>query len=283
MSGSAHILTLSCPDKPGIVHAVTGLLASHGLNILDLQQFSDPTSNKFFMRVHFGNAESTADLEEGMSKLAAELQMDEYDIRPAGRKPRVLIMVSKIGHCLNDLLFRTKTSQLGIEVPLIVSNHPDFRPLAESYGIEFHHLPVTKETKAEQEGQILELIKQHNIDLVVLARYMQVLSPTLCEAMSGKIINIHHSFLPSFKGAKPYHQAFDRGVKIIGATAHFVTADLDEGPIIEQRVSRVNHSMSPKELVEEGSNVESQVLASAVKWWSEKRVFLNGHKTVVFN
>ncbi|RYP77932.1 hypothetical protein DL770_006972 [Monosporascus sp. CRB-9-2] len=283
MSGSAHILTLSCPDKPGIVHAVTGLLASHGLNILDLQQFSDPTSNKFFMRVHFGHAESTADLEEGMSKLSGELRMDEYDIRPASKKPRVLIMVSKIGHCLNDLLFRTKTSQLGIEVPLIVSNHPDFRPLAESYGIEFRHLPVTKETKAEQEGQILELIKQHNIDLVVLARYMQVLSPTLCEAMSGKIINIHHSFLPSFKGAKPYHQAFDRGVKIIGATAHFVTADLDEGPIIEQRVSRVNHSMSPKELVEEGSNVESQVLASAVKWWSEKRVFLNGHKTVVFN
>ncbi|RYO92652.1 hypothetical protein DL766_007009 [Monosporascus sp. MC13-8B] len=283
MSGSAHILTLSCPDKPGIVHAVTGLLASHELNILDLQQFSDPTSNKFFMRVHFGHAESTTDLEEGMSKLSTELQMDEYDIRPDGKKPRVLIMVSKIGHCLNDLLFRTKTSQLGIEVPLIVSNHPDFRPLAESYGIEFHHLPVTKETKAEQEGQILALIKQHNIDLVVLARYMQVLSPTLCEAMSGKIINIHHSFLPSFKGAKPYHQAFDRGVKIIGATAHFVTADLDEGPIIEQRVSRVNHSMSPKELVEEGSNVESQVLASAVKWWSEKRVFLNGHKTVVFN
>ncbi|RYP37033.1 hypothetical protein DL768_010901 [Monosporascus sp. mg162] len=283
MSGSAHILTLSCPDKPGIVHAVTGLLASHGLNILDLQQFSDPTSNKFFMRVHFGYAQSTAELDEGMSKLSGELQMDEYDIRPASKKPRVLIMVSKIGHCLNDLLFRTKTSQLGIEVPLIVSNHPDFRPLAESYGIEFHHLPVTKETKAEQEGQILELIKQHNIDLVVLARYMQVLSPTLCEAMSGKIINIHHSFLPSFKGAKPYHQAFDRGVKIIGATAHFVTADLDEGPIIEQRVSRVNHSMSPKELVEEGSNVESQVLASAVKWWSEKRVFLNGHKTVVFN
>ncbi|RYP66117.1 hypothetical protein DL769_006114 [Monosporascus sp. CRB-8-3] len=283
MSGSAHILTLSCPDKPGIVHAVTGLLASHGLNILDLQQFSDPTSNNFFMRVHFGHAESTADLEEGMSKLSAELRMDEYDIRPASKKPRVLIMVSKIGHCLNDLLFRTKTNQLGIEVPLIVSNHPDFRPLAESYGIEFHHLPVTKETKAGQEGQVLGLIKQHNIDLVVLARYMQVLSPTLCEAMSGKIINIHHSFLPSFKGAKPYHQAFDRGVKIIGATAHFVTADLDEGPIIEQRVSRVNHSMSPKELVEEGSNVESQVLASAVKWWSEKRVFLNGHKTVVFN
>ncbi|KAI0893907.1 Formyltetrahydrofolate deformylase [Annulohypoxylon nitens] len=278
-----HILTLSCPDKPGIVHAVTGLLASNGLNILDLQQFSDRTSNKFFMRVHFGHAASTENLSDPIAKLVSELGIDQYDLRPASKKPRVLIMVSKIGHCLNDLLFRTKTNQLGIEIPLIVSNHPDFKPLAESYGIEFHHLPVTKDTKLEQERQILDLIRQNNIDLVVLARYMQVLSPGLCEAMSGKIINIHHSFLPSFKGAKPYHQAYERGVKIIGATAHFVTADLDEGPIIEQRVARVDHNMSPKELVEEGSNVESQVLAAAVKWWSEKRVFLNGHKTVVFN
>ncbi|KAI1657146.1 Formyltetrahydrofolate deformylase [Daldinia decipiens] len=282
-SNDDHILTLSCPDKPGIVHAVTGLLANHGLNILDLQQFSDRTSQKFFMRVRFGHAESTANLDEPMAKLAAEMKMDQYDLRSTSQKPRVLIMVSKIGHCLNDLLFRAKSNQLGIEIPLIVSNHPDFKPLAESYGIAFHHLPVTKETKLEQERQILDLIKQENIDLVVLARYMQVLSPGLCSAMSGKIINIHHSFLPSFKGAKPYHQAYERGVKIIGATAHFVTADLDEGPIIEQRVARVNHSMSPKELVEEGSNVESQVLAAAVKWWSEKRVFLNGHKTVVFN
>ncbi|KAI0542889.1 formyl transferase [Xylaria digitata] len=282
-ANDGHILTLSCPDKPGIVHAVTGLLASHGLNILDLQQFSDRTSQKFFMRVHFAHSESTDGLREPIEKLSAELQWDHYDLRQASRKPRVLIMVSKIGHCLNDLLFRTKTNQLGIEIPLIVSNHPDYRSLAESYGIEFHHLPVTKDTKLEQEKQILELIKKNDIELVVLARYMQVLSPGLCEAMSGKIINIHHSFLPSFKGAKPYHQAFERGVKIIGATAHFVTADLDEGPIIEQRVARVDHAMSPKELVEEGSNVESQVLAAAVKWWSEKRVFLNGHKTVVFN
>ncbi|KAI8959943.1 Formyltetrahydrofolate deformylase [Daldinia sp. FL1419] len=282
-SNDDHILTLSCPDKPGIVHAVTGLLANHGFNILDLQQFSDRTSRKFFMRVRFGHAESTANLDEPMAKLAADLEMDQYDLRPTSQKPRVLIMVSKIGHCLNDLLFRAKSKQLGIEIPLVVSNHPDFKPLAESYGIAFHHLPVTKDTKLEQERQILDLIKQENIDLVVLARYMQVLSPGICEAMSGKIINIHHSFLPSFKGAKPYHQAYERGVKIIGATAHFVTADLDEGPIIEQGVARVDHSMSPKELVEEGSNVESQVLAAAVKWWSEKRVFLNGHKTVVFN
>lgn len=240
MSANDHILTLSCPDKPGIVHAVTGLFASHGLNILDLQQFSDKTSQKFFMRVHFEHAESTDNLTEPIRKLSVELQWDNYDLRPASQKPRVLIMVSKIGHCLNDLLFRTKTNQLGIDIPLIVSNHPDYRALAESYGIEFHHLPVTKDTKLEQEKQILDLIRKNNIELVVLARYMQVLSPGLCEAMSGKIINIHHSFLPSFKGAKPYHQAFERGVKIIGATAHFVTADLDEGPIIEQRVTRVD-------------------------------------------
>ncbi|KAK5128013.1 hypothetical protein LTR85_005130 [Meristemomyces frigidus] len=277
-----HILTLSCPDKSGIVHAVTGVLAKHDMTVLDLQQFSDPDLQKFFMRVHFGHAESTEHLSGPFGELASDLNMD-YDIVPKSHKPRVMIMVSKIGHCLNDLLYRQKTGQLGIDVPLIVSNHPDFESLAKTYDIAFHHLPVNKDTKTEQENRILELVKENNVDLIVLARYMQVLSPTLCQAMSGKIINIHHSFLPSFKGAKPYHQAYDRGVKIIGATAHFVTADLDEGPIIEQRVARVDHSMNSKELVEEGSNVESQVLAAAVKWWSEKRVFLNGHKTVVFN
>jgi formyltetrahydrofolate deformylase len=278
-----HILTLSCPDKPGIVHAVTGIFAREKHNILDLQQFSDPTSEKFFMRVHFGPTptESTEHLRPTFDSLAEEYKM-EYDIRPVAQKLRVLIMVSKIGHCLNDLLFRAKTGQLPIEIPVIVSNHPDFAPLASSYGIEFHHLPVTRDTKAAQEGQILELAKKNNVELVVLARYMQVLSPTLCEAMSGRIINIHHSFLPSFKGAKPYHQAYDRGVKIIGATAHFVTADLDEGPIIEQRVARVDHSISPKALVDEGSNIESQVLAAAVKWYAERRVFINETKTVVF-
>lgn len=280
--GNDYILTLSCPDKPGIVHSVTGIFASHGINVMDLQQFSDPSSDKFFMRVHFGPVASASALDAPFEALAADLKMD-YDIRPSAKKMRVLIMVSKIGHCLNDLLFRAKTGQLRIEVPVIVSNHPDFKPLADSYGIEFHHLPVTRDTKAQQEGQILDLARRHGIELVVLARYMQVLSPTLCEAMSGRIINIHHSFLPSFKGAKPYHQAYDRGVKIIGATAHFVTADLDEGPIIEQRVARVDHSMSPKDLVEEGSNVESQVLAAAVKWVAERRVFLNVTKTVVFN
>lgn len=278
-----HILTLSCPDKSGIVHAVTGLLAKHRLNILDLQQFSDPSSEKFFMRVHFGPAESTEYLTDEFTNLNNDLKCETFNLRPVSKKPKVMIMVSKIGHCLNDLLFRVKTGQLHIEVPVIVSNHPDFKDLAASYDIPFHHLPVTKDTKQEQETAILDLIKENNCDLVVLARYMQVLSPRLCTEMSGKIINIHHSFLPSFKGAKPYHQAYDRGVKIIGATAHFVTADLDEGPIIEQRVARVDHSMSAKELVDEGSNVESQVLTAAVKWWSEDRVLLNEAKTVVFN
>jgi formyltetrahydrofolate deformylase len=281
-----HILTLSCPDKPGIVHAVTGIFASNNLNIQDLQQFSDPTSEKFFMRVHFGPAsgpgpEATAHLKTPFDELASVYSMD-YEISPATRKTRVLIMVSKIGHCLNDLLFRMRSNRLRIEVPLVVSNHPDMKDMAASYGVDFVHLPVTPDTKAEQEGKVLELVHEHKIDLIVLARYMQVLTPRLCEEMSGRIINIHHSFLPSFKGAKPYHQAYDRGVKIIGATAHFVTADLDEGPIIEQRVSRVDHSMSPKELTDEGSNVESQVLAAAVRWYAERRVFLNKGKTVVF-
>jgi formyltetrahydrofolate deformylase len=284
------ILTLSCPDRHGIVHAVTGFLAEHNFNIVDSSQFGDPTSKRFFMRVHFGtngvteSAEKVdvAQLRSSFESTAKELSMD-FELNPASQKPRVLIMVSKIGHCLNDLLFRQSTSQLGIEIPLIVSNHPDFEPLAASYKIPFHHLPVTAATKQEQEGRILELVKEHNIDLIVLARYMQVLSPTICTAMSGKIINIHHSFLPSFKGAKPYHQAYDRGVKIIGATAHFVTSDLDEGPIIEQNVVRVNHGLSPKELTSEGSNVESNVLATAVKLVTQRRVLLNGHKTVVFN
>lgn len=279
-----HILTLSCADKPGIVHAVTGIFAHFQLNILDLQQFSDSTSERFFMRVHFGPTPtaSTEYLRPSFEALSANYN-NTYDIRPTSQKTRVLIMVSKIGHCLNNLLFRAKTGQLPIEIPVIVSNHPDFAPLAASYGIEFRHLPVTKDTKTEQESQVLDLVKEHDVELIVLARYMQVLSPTLCEAMSGKIINIHHSFLPSFKGAKPYHQAYERGVKIIGATAHFVTADLDEGPIIEQQVARVDHGMKPNQLVDEGSNVESTVLAAAVKWYAERRLFLNNHKTVVFS
>lgn len=283
-AGDDHILTLSCPDNPGVVHAVTGVFAAHGINIIDLQQFSDRVSDKFFMRVHFGpaNADALARIADPFSCLAAELSMN-YRIRAVADRMRVLIMVSKIGHCLNHILFRVKANQLRIHVPLVVSNHTEYKALTQSYGIEFAHLPVTKDTKSAQEAKVLQLIQKHDIELVVLARYMQVLTPTLCDAMSGRIINIHHSFLPSFKGAKPYHQAFERGVKIIGASAHYVTADLDEGPIIEQRVARVDHGMGPKELTEEGSNVESQVLAAAVRWHSEGRVFLDGAKTVVFN
>lgn len=284
----SFILTLSGPDRPGIVHAVTAFLVEHNLNIVDSSQFGDPTSQRFFMRMQFAPAAGSAEaleleqLRTAFEPTAHSFFMD-FQIHPTTQKPRVLIMVSKIGHCLNDLLFRQSTGQLSIEVPLIVSNHPEFAALAATYNIPFHHLPVTADTKSQQESQILELVAQHNIDLIVLARYMQVLSPKLCQAMSGRIINIHHSFLPSFKGAKPYHQAYDRGVKIIGATAHFVTSDLDEGPIIEQNVVRVNHGMSPKELTHAGSNVESNVLATAVKYFAERRVLLNGHKTVVFD
>lgn len=278
-----YILTLSCPDKPGIVHAITGVLASRSVNILDLSQFSDPVSSRFFMRVHFGPTDlEPSELRAPFDALVPELQMT-YDIRAAIEKTKVLVMVSKIGHCLNDLLFRARAGQLPIEIALIVSNHDEFADMAETYGVPFKHLPVTKETKQAQEKEVLRLVKEHEIELVVLARYMQVLSPTLCEAMSGRIINIHHSFLPSFKGARPYHQAYERGVKIIGATAHFVTADLDEGPIIEQRIERVDHSMGPAQLTREGSNVECQVLAAAVGWYANRRVFLNGSKTVVFN
>lgn len=281
-----QVLTLSCPDKPGIVHAVTGVLASHDVNVVDLQQFSDTQSKRFFMRVHFGPClpETLLAMHPSLEKLASEMRWD-WRVRAVGDKLRVMIMVSKIGHCLNDLLFRAHSAQLrnSIDIKVVVSNHPDYRSLVEGYAIPFIHLPVTKETKLQQEEEILRLVKEHDVELVVLARYMQVLSPKMCDAMSGRIINIHHSFLPSFKGARPYHQAHERGVKIIGATAHYVTADLDEGPIIEQRVARVDHAMSPKELTEEGSNVESQVLAAAVRWHSEGRVFLNGCKTVVFS
>ncbi|KAF4120634.1 formyltetrahydrofolate deformylase [Geosmithia morbida] len=292
-SSQDSILTLSCPDRPGIVHAVTGIFASHGHNIADLQQFSDTSSDRFFMRVHFKPAPakesasqessgSTEHLVAPFDALAAEYKMD-YKIHPVARKTRVLIMVSKIGHCIHHLLYRMRAGQLPIDVALIVSNHPEFADLAASYGIPFHHLPVTTATKQAQEEAVLDLVRKNDIELVVLARYMQILSPFLCDALPGRIINIHHSFLPSFKGARPYHQAYERGVKIMGATAHFVTANLDEGPIIEQQVARVNHGLEPKQLTAEGSNVESLTLATAVRWYAERRVFLNGIKTVVFS
>ena len=288
MNHPEYILTISCLDRRGIVHRVSGFLVEHGCNIIDSAQFGDEQSKLFFMRVHFSNEEGTVDdaaLRADFAALAASMQMD-WQLHDAHRKPRVMIMVSKIGHCLNDLLFRYKSGLLPVEIPAIVSNHTDFYQLAASYNIPFHHLPLatgaSREAKRAQEKRVMEIVESNDIDLVVLARYMQILSPEMCEVFKGRAINIHHSFLPSFKGAKPYYQAHDRGVKLIGATAHFVTGDLDEGPIIEQDVERVEHSMGPEMLTAIGRDVECVVLARAVKWFVEHRILLNGHKTVVF-
>lgn len=289
MSHPEYILTISCLDQRGIVHRVSGFLADHGCNIIDSAQFGDAQSKLFFMRVHF-SSEDTSVTDEALradfAVLGSLLNMD-WELHDAAKKPRVMLMVSKIGHCLNDLLFRYKSGLLPVEIPAIVSNHTDFYQLAASYNIPFHHLPLatgaSEEAKLAQEARILEIVEANQIDLVVLARYMQILSPSMCAALKGRAINIHHSFLPSFKGAKPYYQAHDRGVKLIGATAHFVTSDLDEGPIIEQGVERVDHSMGPDTLTAIGRDIESVVLARAVKWFTEHRILLNGHKTVIFN
>ncbi|HSY27373.1 MAG TPA: formyltetrahydrofolate deformylase, partial [Burkholderiaceae bacterium] len=258
-------------------------------NIIDSAQFGDAQSQTFFMRVHFSSEDAAASdvvLRTAFAEIAATMAMD-WQLHDAHRKPRVMLMVSKIGHCLNDLLFRYRSGLLPVEIPAIVSNHTDFYQLAASYNIPFHHLPLANGASAEakqvQEQKVLDLFRQHDIDLVVLARYMQILSPEMCGALKGKAINIHHSFLPSFKGAKPYYQAHERGVKLIGATAHFVTGDLDEGPIIEQGVERVDHAMNPETLTAIGRDVECVVLARAVKWFVEHRILLNGHKTVIFN
>ncbi|NYT66375.1 formyltetrahydrofolate deformylase [Alcaligenaceae bacterium] len=278
-----YILTIACPDRIGIVHNVTGwLLKRHG-NIIDAQQFGDLETEQFFLRVHFHLpvAASIDELHADFATIAIKFNM-QANIYDAKRKARLLILVSRQGHCLNDLLFRTHSGQLPVEIAGIVSNHNDYAGLAQSYQVPFHHFPVTAETRISQEQQILDLVKQENIDLVVLARYMQILSDNLCQALSGKAINIHHSFLPSFKGARPYHQAHERGVKIIGATAHYVTADLDEGPIIEQDIERVDHAMSAHALTQVGSDVESLVLARAVRSHVEHRILLNGNRTVVF-
>jgi formyltetrahydrofolate deformylase len=278
-----YILTLSCPDRIGIVHSVSGwLLNLHG-NIIDAQQFGDLGTERFFLRVHF-HLPQTADvakLEQSFASVAERFDM-QAQIYDAQRKARLLILVSRQGHCLNDLLFRTHSGQLPVEIAGIVSNHNDFAALAGSYGVPFHHLPVTPETKSEQEQQILALVEREKVDLVVLARYMQILSNDLCLALEGRAINIHHSFLPSFKGARPYHQAHTRGVKIIGATAQYVTGDLDEGPIIEQDIERVDHAMSAHDLTQVGSDVESLVLSRAVRSHVEHRILLNGQRTVVF-
>jgi formyltetrahydrofolate deformylase len=279
------VLVLTCPDQPGVVHAVSGFLVEHGGNILESQQYGDQLTGRFFMRIDFvveGPADVTPEaLRADFAPVADRFGMT-FELWDARAPYRTLIMVSKHLHCLNDLLFRTSTGALQIDIPVVVSNHLDAEPLVKAHGIEFVHVPVSPETKEAAEDRLRELMEQHGIHLVVLARYMQVLSDRLCADLSGRAINIHHSFLPSFKGAKPYHQAFDRGVKLVGATAHYVTADLDEGPIIEQDVLRVDHGYSQEQLVTAGRDVEAQVLSRAVRWHAESRVFLNGHRTVVF-
>ncbi|GAA4231448.1 formyltetrahydrofolate deformylase [Actinomadura meridiana] len=276
-----YVLTLSCPDRPGIVAAVSGLLAERGCNIVESQQFGDGDSGTFFMRVQFAGDGDPDELRGAFASLAPELGL-EWRLHALAERPRVLIMVSKSGHCLNDLLYRTRSGLLDLDIVAVASNHPDLRPLTQSYGIDYHHLPVGSGGKAAQEAEILTLVQHYRAELVVLARYMQILSDDFCAKLPGAIINIHHSFLPSFKGARPYHQAHARGVKLIGATAHYVTADLDEGPIIEQEVARVDHTHSPEELVAVGRDVECLALARAVRWHTEHRVLLNGDRTVVF-
>jgi len=286
------ILTLACKDTTGIVYAVSGLLFQAGCNIIDSQQFGDvqgeDATGLFFMRVHFAAPPHLAGagvLENLFSHVSGQYGM-EARFHAIDQRPRVLLMVSQHGHCLNDLLFRWKSGQLAVEIPAIVSNHDTCASLADSYGIAFHHLPLPAgsdaSAKRAQERRVEDLVERERIDLVVLARYMQILGAEFCAALKGRAINIHHSFLPSFKGAKPYFQAHARGVKLIGATAHYVTAELDEGPIIEQDVARVDHSLSAEEMTAVGRDVECVVLARAVRWHVERRVLMNGHKTVIF-
>jgi formyltetrahydrofolate deformylase len=278
----AYILTLSCPDQPGIVHAVSGFLYERGGNIEEAAQYNDHGTGLFFMRVRFACDQLTfGDLKDQLKFFADPFRM-AWKLHSTEQPMRTVIFVSKEGHCLNDLLFRVKSGLLPLDVRAIVSNHRDFYQLAASYNIPFHHIPVAGATKAQAEAKQYEVIESEGAELVVLARYMQILSDDLCRKLSGRAINIHHSFLPSFKGAKPYYQAHDRGVKLIGATAHYVTADLDEGPIIEQDVARVDHSYTVESLTATGRDTECLVLARAVKWHSEHRVLQNGHRTVIF-
>ncbi len=277
-----YVLTLSCPDRLGLVHAVSGFLLERAGNIEEAAQFNDHDTGLFFMRVQFACSQlSHEQLKTDLAAFAAPLDL-QWRLHATAQPMRTVIMVSQQGHCLNDLLFRWKSGLLPLDIRAIVSNHRDFYQLAASYNVPFHHIPVTAATKAQVEQRQFEIVQAEDAELVVLARYMQILSDDLCRKLAGRAINIHHSFLPSFKGAKPYYQAHDRGVKLIGATAHYVTADLDEGPIIEQDVARVDHSKTVDDLTALGRDTESQVLARAVKWHSEHRVLLNGHKTVIF-
>ena len=277
-----YIFTLSCPDRVGIVHSVTGFLAQRGANITEAAQYNDTSTGLFFMRMRFDCASTSLPaLRESFTPLAAGMDM-KWGLHAASERLSTLIMVSKLGHCLNDLLFRYRSNLLPLDIRGIVSNHRDYYQLAASYDIPFHHIPVTADNKPQAEARLMDLMATEKTELVVLARYMQVLSNELCQHLDGRAINIHHSFLPSFKGARPYQQAFDRGVKIIGATAHYVTGDLDEGPIIEQDIARADHSMDTARLTAMGRDTESAVLARAVVWHAERRVIVNGRKTVVF-
>ncbi len=280
---TSFILTVTCPAQRGIVAAIASFLAQNGCNITDSSQFDDAQTDRFFMRVSFVSEEGVAlaALREGFAAVAKPFGM-EWAIHDAGQRPKVVIMVSRFGHCLNDLLYRWRIGALPIDIVAVISNHLDYQKLVVNHDIPFHYIRVTKETKAAAEAQQMRIVEETGADLIVLARYMQVLSDAMCRAMSGRIINIHHSFLPSFKGANPYKQAFERGVKLIGATSHYVTADLDEGPIIEQDTIRVTHAQSPEDYVSLGRDVESQVLARAIHAHIHRRVFLNDHKTVVF-
>ena len=286
--GADFVLTLSCTDTIGIVHAVSGFLVEHGCNIADSAQFGDPDTQRFFMRVAFAHVHAPGDRAESVDALRAAFAPIAqrfgmaFEIRDLAVRRRLLIMVSRHGHCLNDLLFRYRSGDLPVDIPAIVSNHPDFAALAESYGVPFHHLPVTAETQAGQERVLLDIVRRERIDLVVLARYMRILAPETTAALAGRAINIHHSFLPSFKGANPYAQAYARGVKLIGATAHYVTSTLDEGPIIEQDVARVDHAATVADYVAIGRDIECMVLARAVKVHVAQRVLPNGPRTVVF-
>jgi formyltetrahydrofolate deformylase len=279
---ASFTLTLSCADQPGIVYAVTGALVAAGCNITESQQYGSTTTGSFFMRVALATDSSYEDLHAQLKPVAEAFGMT-WALHRDGAPVRTLLMASKSAHCLNDLLFQQRSGTLPIEVPAIVSNHTDLAGLAEFYGIPFHHIPVTPDTKDQAEDALRALLAEHNVELVVLARYMQVLSNRLCSELSGQAINIHHSFLPSFKGARPYHQAHARGVKLIGATAHYVTGDLDEGPIIEQEVIRVDHARSAEQFVAMGRDVEGRTLAQAVQWHAEHRVLLDGNRTIVFN
>ncbi len=281
---SSIILSITCPDRVGVVADVTGFLSVHDGFITEASQYGDPDSQIFFQRIVFQRGVKSPDLEtfrELFAPIAEKHQM-VFQMHDGARKTRLAILVSKFGHCLNDLLHRHQSGTLGAEVVTVISNHEDMRSLVEWHGIDFHHLPITPETKPQQEARIIEVLSRYDVELTVLARYMQVLSPELSRHLSGRCINIHHSFLPSFKGAKPYHQAHARGVKLIGATAHYVTDALDEGPIIDQEVARVDHTYSAEDYVRIGADIESVVLARAVRYHTEHRVLLNGMKTVVF-